>query len=313
MSAQKALEHSIVGGRPAGGDIKIAAMPRTDIATPRARTLAASIRTVRTDAHFGLRELARRIGISPQLLSQWELGLRVPRLEDVTAILGALGVIGERKQQILTLAKGAAEPGWITYGTPGIPQQLAAVIECEKAAESIVEWSPMGIPGLLQTPAYARATFSAFGLPRDQADKHLAARIQRQRHLAEVSFEALIGEVALRDRIGTPATMFDQLHSLIEMAARHTVTLRVVPARCGWHPGLAGPFILYSLTDGTSVLHFEHLSSGAFVPDNYDVGVYRAGIKKIQAVAMSPADSAAFIARLAEEIEGVAESSLADE
>jgi transcriptional regulator with XRE-family HTH domain len=288
-------------------------MPRTDTVTPRTRTLAASIRTVRTDAKFGLRELARRIGISPQLLSQWEHGLRTPRVEDVTAILGALGVIGDRKQQIVTLAKGAAEPGWITYGTPGIPHQLAAVIECEKAAESIVEWSPLGIPGLLQTPAYARATFNAFGLTREQADKHLAARLQRQQLLAGLTFEALVGEAALRDRIGTPATMFDQLHSLVEKAAVPTVTVRVVPASCGWHPGLAGPFILYSLTDRTSVLYFEHLSSGAFVPDNYDLGVYRAGIRKIQAVAMSPGESAGFIARLAEGTEGVADSSLAEE
>ncbi|MEV6440464.1 helix-turn-helix transcriptional regulator [Amycolatopsis sp. NPDC051716] len=278
-------------------------MPKTDTVTPRARTLATAIREVRTDAGCGLRELARRIGIHFQLLSQWEYGLRTPRLEEVTAILGALGVVGDRKRQILTLAKGASEPGWITYGPSGM--QLAAVIECEKAAKSIVEWSPMGIPGLLQTPGYARAMFAASGRTAEEADRRVTLRMKRQEMLsADRTFEAIIGEAALRDRIGTPATMFDQLHSLIEKSAR-SVTLRVVPATCGWHPGLAGPFLLYSLTDGTAVVYLEHLSCGAFVLDEHDVRVYRAGLKTLRALAMSTTESAAFIARLANEIEGV--------
>jgi len=290
-------------------------MPRTDIVTPRTRTLAASIRTVRKDASFGLRELARRIGISPQLLSQWELGLRTPRLEDVTAILGALGVIGERKQQILTLAKGSSEPGWITYGTPGIPQQLAAVIECEKAAESIVEWSPMTIPGLLQTPAYARALFSN-GSSEYDIEQRVRLRMERRRLIVgrePTPFEALIGEAALRDHVGSPANMAEQLRFLLEIAAFRTISIRVVPAQCGWHPGLAGRFILYSLVDKTAVVYFEHLSSGAFVPDDYDVQKYRAAIKGIYAVAMGPAESASFIARLAEEIDGAEDWGVVEE
>ena len=289
-------------------------MPRTDIVAPRTRTLAASIRTVRKDASFGLRELARRIGISPQLLSAWELGLRTPRLEDITAILGALGVIGEQKEQILALAKGPAEPGWLTYGKPGIPQQLAAVIECEKAAESIAEWSPMEMPGLLQTPAYARALFSN-GSSEYDIEHRVRLRMERRRLIVgrePTLFEALIGEAALRDHIGSPATMAEQLRFLVEIAAFRTISIRVVPAHCGWHPGLAGRFILYSLVDKSAVVYFEHLSSGAFVPDDYDVRKYRAAIKGIHAVAMSPAESSSFIARLAEEIDGAEDWGLAE-
>jgi transcriptional regulator with XRE-family HTH domain len=289
-------------------------MPRTDTVTPRTRTLAASIRAVRTDARFGVRELARRIGVSPQMLSQWERGVRRPRVEDVSAILGALGVIGERKQEILTLAKGASEPGWITYGTPGIPQQLAAVIECEKVAVSIVEWSPLGIPGLLQTPAYARATFAAYGLPREEADRRMAIRLERQRSVtSQCTFEALVGEAALRDRIGVPATMFDQLSQLSAQTARPSVTVRVVPAACGWHPGLAGPFVLYSFADATSVVHFEHLGSGAFVLDPFDARLYHEATEKIRALAMCPAASAAFVTQLAGEIGEIDIADLANE
>ncbi|MFB9687094.1 helix-turn-helix domain-containing protein [Amycolatopsis plumensis] len=283
-------------------------MPKTDTVTPRARTLAAAIREVRTDAGCGLRELARRIGIHFQLLSQWEYGLRNPRLEDVTAILGALGVVGARKQQILALARGASEPGWITYGPAGV--QLAAVIECEKAAKSIVEWSPMSIPGLLQTPGYARALFGSYWSSEYDIDQRVMVRLERRHRIVGADpalFEALIGEAALRDRIGSPGTMAEQLRSLVEVAGYRTITVRVVPAHCGWHPGIAGPFILYSLMDKSSVVYFEHLGSGAFVPDDHDVRKYRAAVKGVQAVAMSPADSTRFIARLAEEIDDSAD------
>jgi transcriptional regulator with XRE-family HTH domain len=126
--------------------------------TPRTRTLAASIRTVRTDARFGVREPARRIGVSPQMLSQWKRGVRRPRVEDVSAILGAV---------------------------------------------SVVEWSPLSIPGPLQTPSYPRATFAAYGLSREEADRRMAIRLERP-HLitGRFTFEALVGEAALRDRIG---------------------------------------------------------------------------------------------------------------
>ncbi len=229
----------------------------------------------------------------------------------MTAVLGALGVVGERKQRILTLAKGASKPGWITYGPSGM--QLTAVIECEKAAKSIVEWSPTVIPGLLQTPGYARAMFTAYGGTAEEADRKVALRMKRAEMLgADRTFEAIIGEAALHNRIGTPTTMFDQLHSLIEKSTR-SVTVRVVPAACGWHPGLAGPFLLYSLTDGTSVVYLEHLSCGAFVLDGHDVGVYRAALKTLRALAMSETDSKALIGRLADEMEGVELSALAGE
>ncbi|MFI5583580.1 helix-turn-helix domain-containing protein [Amycolatopsis sp. NPDC051758] len=279
-------------------------MPRTNTVTPRSRTLAASIREVRKETGSGVRELARRIGVLPQLLSQWEYGHRTPRLEDVTAILGALGVVGHRKQQILTLAKGASEPGWITYGTPGM--QLAAVIECEKAAGSIVEWSAMGIPGLLQTPAYARALFGSWSSSEHEVDQKVMVRLERRRIIVgsePTPFEALIGEAALRERLGTPAVMAEQLRFLAEISEFRTITVRVVPARCGWHPGIPGPFIVYSFPDKSAVVYFEHLSSGAFVPDDHDVRKYRAAVKGIQAVAMSPAESSSFLIGLAEEVD----------
>ncbi|WP_344854092.1 helix-turn-helix transcriptional regulator, partial [Amycolatopsis ultiminotia] len=67
--------------------------------------LGVALRAARGRAHFGLRELARRVGTNPALISNWELGQRTPYVVDVAGILGALGVTGDDKRRILQLAR----------------------------------------------------------------------------------------------------------------------------------------------------------------------------------------------------------------
>ncbi|MFI5607487.1 helix-turn-helix domain-containing protein [Amycolatopsis sp. NPDC051903] len=281
-------------------------MKGTAMLTPRIRTLGASLREARLGAHFSLRELARRIGVNPSLVSHWERGSRVPSVEDVAGVLGALGVVGDEKRRIMYMARGSAEPGWITYGLPGAPNHMAGVLACERAATEIVEWAPMVLPGLLQTPGYARAIFSASALDQAEIERRVAVRMARRKLIAgyeAVPFEGLIGEAALRESIGGTATMADQLRALVASSAKPTISLRVVPSGIGWHPGLEGRFILFGQENSGPVIYFENFSSGCFVPDEYDVEQYRAALKRIRAVAMNPEASVEFVRGLAEEAE----------
>ena len=66
-----------------------------------------NIRTVRKLQGLTQKELARRLGISPVGVAQWENGLRNPKHETIKRIASALGVsvtvlygLPERKQQI---------------------------------------------------------------------------------------------------------------------------------------------------------------------------------------------------------------------
>lgn len=246
------------------------------------------------------------MGISPSLVVHWELGTRAPTPEDVSGLLGALGVVGDEKERILNLARGSAEEGWIAYGRPGTPNQLHCLVACERAAKAMVEWSPLGIPGLVQTADYTRALLESTGLAAAEVERRIAVRMERRELIVgaePLPFEALVGEAALRDTLGSSATMAAQLRALASLSLRPTITIRVVPSGIGWHPGLAGRFILYTIRDSRPVVYFEHLSSGAFVADDYDVQQYRAAIEGIRKVALSAADSTALATRLTEEIE----------
>lgn len=274
--------------------------------TTRARALTAAIRKLLAASGMSGRELSQRLGFSHGTVSHWATGRRLPSPEDMASLLTLLGIKGQEKQRLIDLARHAAEPNWLVVGMPGIPQQLAGAIESERHASAMVEWSRDIVPGLLQTADYARALATAIGLPESDVDARVLLRVGRSEVITRrdpVQLLALISEDALHEKICVPEVMLDQLRHLLSMAGRPNVTIQVVPPRVGWHPGLIGPFVLYSFPDAQPVVHFEHYSSGAFVIDEDDVHSYRDAVEVIRGVARSPDDSAELIATIADDLE----------
>jgi transcriptional regulator with XRE-family HTH domain len=274
--------------------------------TPRAKALCAALREARLASGIGLRELARKIQISHTDLSLWENGRRVPRLESVVMVLTAIGTPAEERNRIIELARNVRERNWLTVGVEGISHELAGVIECERSATAITEWSPAIVPGLLQVPEYTRATMQAAEIPPDDVDIRVMVRAGRCEVITRhdpVEYVALLDEAALYEAIGSLPIRVHQLRHLREMAERPNITVQIVPARIGWHPGLAGPFVLYDFPDTPPVVYLEHYSSAAFIPTKHDVERYRKAADKLRAIAMTPADSSAFVAKVIEEME----------
>lgn len=272
--------------------------------SPRARTLAGALRQAR-EAHepkLSLNAHARNLGKSPSVVSYWETGRRIPSIEDVASYLTALGITGEPKDFILDLARGADEPDWLTVGAPGISQQFAGVLECDRRAKEIATWTFV-IPGMLQTSDYARAIF---GTDDPASETKTALRLSRRDALIRrnpVHLNAVISELALRQVIGDRDIMLDQLRYLEAAARLPSVTLQVLPIGEGWHPGLAGPFVLYRFPSAPSIAHLEHLSSGAFVYDAENVATYEEAAVQLEETAMSPADTLGLIAAIITEME----------
>jgi DNA-binding XRE family transcriptional regulator len=272
--------------------------------TPRARALPSAIREVRIASGTGLRELARKLSLSHSKISDWETGKRVPSVEQVAMILAHVCPDPDERESILSLARNVDEPNWLTVGIPGIPQQLAGAVECERNASTISEWSPMLVPGLLQTPDYARVIVSSNGLQTHEVETRLMVRLSRREVLNgndPTQFNTLIGEAALRAPIVGKNLMIDQLRHLIDVAKRPNVAVWVVPMRAGWHPGIIGPFTIYEFPDSSPVIYFEHYSSGAFVPDPDDVKAYQSAVEIMREISIKPPESTEFIAQVADE------------
>ncbi|WP_092523191.1 DUF5753 domain-containing protein [Actinopolyspora saharensis] len=192
---------------------------------------------------------------------------------------------------------------WLKAGTGH--DELTTLLEFERTATSIVDVSPILIPGLLQTSDYAR-TILANESPGN-LERLVAMRLGRRDVLTRrrpVELTAIILETALRRPMGGHEVMADQLRYIAKVASDHSnVTVHVLPDTGKWTQAHAGPFILFDFAKAAPIVHFEHLSSSAFLSNAGDIKVHRDAAVNLREAAMNPTESIEFIAHCATEME----------
>ncbi|MEV4057232.1 helix-turn-helix transcriptional regulator [Amycolatopsis sp. NPDC049688] len=278
----------------------------TLVATPRSRALGFGIRAARTARKLGVRELARMARVSAQDLSHWESGTRVPQIEQVALLLGALRVEPVERKRLLELARNAREPNWLERTTPGISPAVSTYAEYERTATEMVNWEPFVVPGLLQTPAYAEAILAAHRLPPRVVEQQVAIRLRRREVLSRphpLVLRLFLGEEAFRRRIAEPAVLAEQFHLLLRAAQPRNITIRVVPTGAGYHLGLYGHFVIFDFAHLPSVVHIEHIRGSAHVYDGDHVVAYRAAAEAMSALALGEQESLALIRGVIAELE----------
>jgi hypothetical protein len=112
---------------------------------------------------------------------------------------------------------------------------------------------------------------------------------------------AVIDEVVLQRVIGDPATHRRQLRRLVDESERDNITLRVIPLARGAYPGLRGPFMTMDFADEPSVVYVENQTLSLFLEEKDDLAAFRLSLGNILGKALSPAESADFIAAVAEQ------------
>ena len=272
--------------------------------TPRAKALGSALRAARKDARLTLRALGDLVNIDHSKLSRFETGERPPRAEDVATILLAVGVSGERREEILELSRGTDEPRWLGMGLPEQQRQLQALLDIERSATQITDVSPLLVPGLLQTSDYARSIMTRGGVPAEEIETRVMVRVGRRESLRQRTdppkLTALVGEAALRQVIGGVQVMRTQLDFLVEVSAWPNVDLYVVPLMQDWHPGLGEPFVVVEFgKNGPPVVHLETTASGLFLHEAIDVKPYQEALPGILGAALSTAGSVELITEIA--------------
>ena len=274
------------------------------IATPRSRALGFGLRKARKARGYGLRELARATGVHAAELSNWELGLRVPKIEEVALLLGQLRVLGEERDRLFELARTAREPNWAEKEMPDAPAILTSLAEYERTAAAIFSWQPMLVHGLLQTPDYARAILARGGTPPQLIEQRLRVRMIRQAALREYrapECSILLGEAALRQPVGGTETLVEQLRHLLDVPRR--IEVRVVPSGGDYHPGLNGSFSVFEYADLPAIVFLDQYRGSAYLYDEDQVADYKSAAKTMASLALSVADSRAFIEGVATGLE----------
>jgi transcriptional regulator with XRE-family HTH domain len=283
--------------------------------TAKAITLGASIAELRKEAQLSQRKLAAELGRDNATVSRWESGERPPSPQQVSEILRILGVTGERAADLIDMASGTDEPQWLAITLPARRQQLGALLNAERTATRVTHVAPLLIPGVLQSTDVIRSIMVEGGVPTSEIDERVAVRIGRRELITRrepAYLDVLLGELAIRQILGSPKIMADQLRYLLELGELPNVDLRVVPYSAGWHPAMAGSFILIDSDEDEipSVAHVEMQRSGLIFHDRDDIDAYRHAADMVRKKAMSPADTQGLIAEVLTEMENCNDSTV---
>jgi hypothetical protein len=180
-----------------------------------------------------------------------ESGERVPTPEVLAAWCGLCRLDAEHFGRLAELARAADGP---------VPSWFENWLEAEQEAVTLRLWSPILVPGLLQTGDYARELFIAAGEDCERADELVAARLGRQAILERTGpphVVAVLDESVLHRLIGSPAIMSDQLGHLAEVSERPYISVEVVPGSTGANAGLSGGFQLAASDGAPDVLNMS--------------------------------------------------------
>lgn len=273
----------------------------------RRRKLGAELRALRTSAGLTSGEAARLVGWHQSKVSRIETGTSGVKPADVRLLLDAYAVTDTQLRDLLMVLAGSEDSGgrthwWHAYRGV-LPPTYRDFISLESQAGAMRTLETTVVPGLLQTPEYARAVTKAAveGLPEDRLDTLVEVRLARQDVLRAdppLELSAVLDEAVLRRKVGGPGVMARQLERLVEAARLPQVRLQVLPFAAGAHIGVTGPFVIFSFssTSDLDVVVLDHLTSSLYLERKEDLQAYTEAFNALQIHALSPEDSLDFIA-----------------
>ncbi|HUY48280.1 MAG TPA: helix-turn-helix transcriptional regulator [Streptosporangiaceae bacterium] len=271
----------------------------------RRRRLAAELRRLRDQAGLSTTDAARKLGWQASRISRIETrqsGITAP---DLRKLLNVYGVEDEGYRAYLAeLARRVNERGWWQKYAGLIGSEYADLIGLEAEARTIRTYEQELVPGLLQTPDYARAVIRA-SRPTDtteQIDRRVEIRMERQEVLNRADpppprFSVVLSDGVLRRPVGGYDVMRQQLEYLMRPRDRANVTVQVLPFDAGVHPSMVGPFTAMTFPDpdDLGVVNVENATGALFLEEPGELRVYEELWSTLQVSALSADDSQAFL------------------
>lgn len=288
-------------------------MPDRGSPTVRGRRLAAELRRLRERTGLTGEQVAERLGWSGSKMSRIELHHSGVKEADLRKLLDLYGVGGGRREELLALAHESSRKDLLGVVAASFPPDYAAYINAEAEAQSVWNWDPQIVPGLLQTAEYARAVMrpwtAMFPGPPGETDRRIEARMLRQQLLTRdppLELSVVIDESVLHRRFGDSSVMRGQLERLAEASELPNVEIRVYPLDRDTPPLTTGAFSYMQflhvhdvpLQDMVSV---EHLEGSYYLEDEEQTYRYRAAFEYLVRHSLDPAQSRALITSIARE------------
>jgi len=274
----------------------------------RRRLLGKALRRYREALGYTLEDAARMLECDRSKMSRIETGDRGIRGKELRELLADYGIAGERLAILELLADPRGAFGWYREYDRELPGAWMDYLTLETAASKISVYDAQRVPGLLQTPAYARAlaernpALNDAGA-RDRAVEAVGARQWAILEDGEAEVHLIIGQAALHQQVGSVAVMGEQLTALAQAAADSgSVTVQVLPFDAGGHAA-AGEgslsILQFAGVPGLGLAHLGGIGGGVCVEGQDDLGAYTGAFDQLRAFALSPKRSALLLRGLA--------------
>ena len=232
---------------------------------------------------------------------------------DLDALLRAYDVTSETQRgRLQNLNRGAKAVGWWNAYRSYLAPAYLEYVGYEAGAVFIRQFQGSVVPGLLQTPDYARALTVISVEEPAMVDAVVGLRLQRQSELARREPPPrqyyILDEAVIRRNIGAPddpSIMPDQLMHIVSQARDDDrITVRVIPFSKGAHAGLSGTFTLLEFDGGLPDLLY--LDPGrdviGVVGNDERIAEYADSFESLVEIALSPEESLEFIENAAREM-----------
>lgn len=274
----------------------MASAENKETASPMARMVAETARTLRVQRGWTQEQQGKEIGYSAAAISAMETCAQPASeamLIELNRVLGNGTPIFETAQKYMRMER--------------LPEQFQDYALLEEAAISLQLFATNVVHGLFQTEEYARALIGG-GYP-PLSDERVEELVQLRMARTALfdrdplpMIEIVIDESVLRRVIGSEEIMREQLLHLVECARRRNVTLLVLPLDAGRYGEYAaghGGMTLAETPAHEHLVYLEAQEESLLISDPAKVSTYAQRYAKIRSQALGPRESLDLIKRLA--------------
>ncbi|MFD7286176.1 Scr1 family TA system antitoxin-like transcriptional regulator [Streptomyces sp. NPDC059863] len=253
----------------------------------------ARIRSSREARGWKQEELAKEMGYSGTHISAVETGRKLPTLRfsrSADLVFGTGDTADTFERQWRELRHGSLLEGFPQY------------VGYEGRALEIRLYEIGIIPGLLQTPEYARVLADSAvrrgAIAPEQAAERVSFLAERQDALVRPrppTMLVVMDESCIRRQVGGPAVMDAQLARLVEFAEQSNTVLQIAPYDIGERRPFDLPMNLLMLPDLSLIAYAESQMRGHLERETTSVLPLLTAYHQLQAEALSQAASVAMI------------------
>lgn len=274
------------------------------------RRLRADLRRARQEVDLTQDQVAAEMDWSLSKIIRIESGSVSISTNDLRALLQLYNITDDAEiRRLVELARAARRRSWWSRYRGSVPPAFFQYLEYEEAASAIRHYESFLVPGLLQTRAYAHTVTGEY---KDFNTKTIQTRVDirmtRQQLLEQKSpprLNFILDEAVIRRLMGDERIRAEQIQKLIEMAARPTVSIEIVPFSAGLYSGLGETFTLLEFrdTEDDDVLYFENARDALFsYDDTEEVVFYREMFEALRKASLGVKRSQAFLGHVQAEL-----------